>query len=856
MKYFFPLLLIFWIISIKAQISEDFNDGEISSNPTWTGSISNYIINSSLQLQSNNTLAASTFITSNHNLQDIDGKEWHFWIKQAFSPSANNYAKIYLTSNNSDLSIQPDGYYLQFGETGSLDAIRLFKEENAISTEILAGNVGQIATSFALSVKVIREATGDWKLFVDPTGGDQYVLQTSANDPSNLVGSYFGLQTTYTFTNANKFYFDNIYVGPKIVDLEAPQIISASAITQNQVDILFNEPLDPIALQTTSNYSFSPSNAVSNAQIDATNSSLIHVLLANPLVNGTTYTITTNGIADVNGNAGINQQTNFSYFVSETPIKGDLIITEFMADPSPVIGLPEVEFVEIYNKSQKYFNLNGWKIGDASGNGTIQSAWIGPGEYKILCASSSLTDYPSALSVSSFPSLNNSGDVVKLLNNNGLLIDSLNFTDAWYKDEVKKEGGYTLERIQLNDPCSSEDNWKASNNSLGGTPETINSVNVILPDSQKPNLYAIVPLNSTEIQITFNEGMDSTSLMNSILNFSPALNVAQILVNGQYPNSYSITTSSAIIPSTIYTLQLNNVADCWGNQTDLTGHFALPEIAVKGDLFINEILFDPLTGGSDFVEVYNNSNKIIDLQNWQLGNFTNDTISNQKAINSQFLIGKGEYAVISKDTNFLKSNYPATVPTQMIQSDLPSYNIDSSTVYLIYNNEIIDKVSYSEKWHFQLIDDPKGKSLERISVLATSSDSTNWHTAAEGIGFATPGGKNSQYQPNQASGDFSFTSKVISPDNDGYEDVLQINYEIKEASMVGSIIIYDYEGRIVRKLAKNELLATKGQFIWDGISDDQSKANIGTYIAVFEVFNLNGSSIFVKKKAFVVAGKI
>jgi hypothetical protein len=192
----------------------------------------------------------------------------------------------------------------------------------------------------------------------------------------------------------------------------------------------------------------------------------------------------------------------------------------------------------------------------------------------------------------------------------------------------------------------------------------------------------------------------------------------------------------------------------------------------------------------------------------------------------------------------------------MIQSDLPSYNIDSSTVYLIYNNEIIDKVTYSENWHFQLIDDRKGKSLERISVLASSSDSTNWHTAAEGIGFATPGEKNSQFQPNQGSGDFSFTSKVISPDNDGYEDVLQINYEMKEASMVGSLTIYDDHGIIIRKLAKNELLATKGQFIWDGISDDQSKANIGTYIAVFEVFNLNGSSVFVKKQAFVVAGKI
>ncbi|MBI1837850.1 MAG: lamin tail domain-containing protein [Flavobacteriia bacterium] len=856
MKHFFLIFLIFNTFLSFCQIDENFNDGEITTNPTWTGSISNYSINSSLQLQSNNTLAATTFITSNHNLQDIDEKEWHFWIKLAFSPSANNFAKVYLTANNSDLSVHPDGYYLQFGETGSLDAIRLFKEENAISTEICSGNVGQIATSFALSVKIIRAATGDWKLFVDPAGGEQYLLQASANDPSNLVGSYFGIQTTYTVSNANKFYFDNVYVGPKIVDLTPPQIVSASAINQTQVDILFNEPLDPIAVQTTSNYSFSPSNAVSNAQIDGSNSSLIHLLLTNSLQNGTTYTVTTNGIADVSGNPENNQQTNFSYYVSEIPVYGDLIITEFMADPSPIVGLPEVEFVEIYNKSQKYFNLNGWKIGDASGNGTIQSAWIGPGEYKILCASSSLTDYPTGLSVSSFPSLNNSGDIIKILNNTGLLIDSLNYTDAWYKDEVKKEGGYSLERIQLNDPCSKEDNWKASTNSTGGTPEFVNAVNDTLPDSQKPDLFSIVPLNATAIQITFSEGMDSTTLMNSVLSFSPTLSISQSSVAEYYSNSFSVYTTTAILPSTLYTVQINNVADCWGNQTNLTGHFALPEIAVKGDLIINEILFDPLTDGSDFIEIYNNSSKIINLHTIQIANYANDSISNSKVINSPFLIGKGEYVAITKDTSFLQSHYAATVSGRLIQNDLPSYNIDSSTVYLLSNNEVIDRVAYSSNWHFSLLEDVKGKSLERISFTSISNDSTNWHTAAETIGFATPGEKNSNYLESISAATFDFTNKIISPDNDGYEDNLLINYKVEETNLIGTLTIYDEQGRVVRKLVKNELLATKGNFIWDGIKDDQTKANLGTHIAVFEVFDLKGKIIYTKRKAFVVAGKI
>ena len=88
--------------------------------------------------------------------------------------------------------------------------------------------------------------------------------------------------------------------------------------------------------------------------------------------------------------------------------------------------------------------------------------------------------------------------------------------------------------------------------------------------------------------------------------------------------------------SQVYAITLENVGDCWMNQTNLSGTFAVPETAIPGDLVINEILFDPYTGGYDWIEVYNNSSKLIELQNWSLANYDNDTISNQKFVIDHF----------------------------------------------------------------------------------------------------------------------------------------------------------------------------------------------------------------------------
>ena len=462
----------------------------------------------------------------------------------------------------------------------------------------------------------------------------------------------------------------------------------------------------------------------------------------------------------------------------------------------------------------------------------------------------------TAIQTTSFPSLNNAGDDVVLKDNFGLILDKLTFTDDWYKDEIKKAGGFTLELINPNNPCSDASNWIASNSTTGGTPGFVNSVNDLTPDTAEPTVDLLLALAPNFLEIHFNEGMDSISLVNAAMSFSPTLTIQNRFVQTTFPKVMTVQFNEVLVGSQIYNLTLENISDCSLNQSDFAGDFVLPESPQKGDLIINEILQNPKNGGQDWIELYNNSSKVLNLKDWQFANFDDDTIANFKTINDNYLLSPNEYVVVGKDSNFVKMNYPFAGVGTYVYAELPSYNNDSGTVYLIYNQEVIDKVSYLDAWHFDLLDDTDGVSLERIDPNGASSSEFNWHSAAESIGFASPGRKNSQYLPALTNGKLSLTSEVISPDNDGFEDILQINYQMSEPGLLAKASIYDDRGRLIRNLFSNELMATSGTFSWDGTTDSQAKASIGVYVLVFEAFSTNGGVFFTDKLAVTVAGKL
>ena len=854
MKQIFFLLQFFHTISLCAQVNDQFTDNDFTANPTWGGTTADFIVNGTQELQSNLVLASTSYLSTPHNILSYSGVEWHYRVKQLFAPSSANYGKVYLTATSADLSTNPDGIFLLFGETGTTDAVRLFKRVLGVNTQLAATADGTISTTVNAAVKVTCSVGNLWSLYVDLTGGSNYTLAGSVVDPIVFSGTHTGTLCVYTSSNANKFYLDNVYVGPIIIDVVAPTLASVTVVSSTQVDVAFSEGLSGASILPAA---FSATGGLGNPFTtvqDGVDLSLVHVTFASAFSNGTTYQLTTVGLQDGSGNASVSAMLPFTYLVAESAAIGDIVISEFFPDPSPRIGLPEIEFVEVFNKSAKYFDLTGWKLGDGATEGTVGAGWLYPGQYKVLCTTSAIDSFSNTVAVTSFPSLNNAGDQVIIKDNTGLILDQLMYTDAWYLDAVKMDGGYTLELINPNDPCSGADNWKASNAVVGGTPGLQNSVYDITTDTQAPQIVQVFTVPPDVIQIQFNEGMDAATLLTAAINFTPSLTIVSRSVLGN--NILNLTVSAPYTVGVFYTMTLTAVTDCWGNAANLTAQFAQADVALVGDLVLNEVLFDPVTGGQDFVELYNNSTKLLDVYGLAFANFDNDTVANQKVITAHKFIKPGEYLAFSKDTNHLISQYPFTVKGRLVKMDLPSYNTDSSTVYLTAGPLVLDKLSYDKDWHFKLLDNFDEKTLERVDFNALTQDKSNWFTAAESTNFGTPGKENSQHRGLSSTGDFSFESNVVSPDNDGYEDLLFIKYAMTKPSMVAKMTIYNDQGVLIKELLNNELLATEGRYSWDGLSDNNTKASIGAYVLVFEAFEANGGIVFRKQKAFVVAGKL
>lgn len=862
MKYFLAYFSLITCFSCRSQFTENFSDGDFNINPVWVGDDSVFIISDidgTNQLRSNKQLPNTSFYLVTQSNTLLEG-QWDFFVNLRFNTSSANYVDVYLTADQADLlSPTNSGYFVRIG--GTLDEVSLYRNDFGIMTKIIDGQDGITNTSNnKLSIKVTCSSSGIWDLKCDLNGlGINYVPQGTILDTTLSTSAYFGIlliQSTASFVS--KHYFDDFYVGPIIYDTTSPILISATAIASNQVDVLFSEPINPQSAQNSSNYGIQPFMSIQAATLDSANKSLVHLLPSNPLENGGTYTLFSTAIADTSLNVSNNQFVPFIFLYAEQPLPGDVIITEFMCDPSPSIGLPEVEYVELFNKSSKYFDLSEWKLGDASGDGTIHSSWLEPGGYKLVCTTSFVDTFliSNKVSVTGFPSLNNAGDDIVLKDTHGVVLDKITYTESWYHDDVKNSGGYSIERINLNDPCSDGDNWSASISLNGGTPGFINSVFDASTDTINPHIINAITNSQNQLEIQFSEPMDSASLVNASYTAMPMLDIQQVVMLQSPPTEVFIEFSEPIPGSHYYHVTIENAADCWENSSSLSTQFVLPDIPVFGDVIINEIMYNPLTGGSDWVELFNTSSKIIDMKGWQFANDENDTPANSEAIIEHVYLNPLSYVVFGKDSVFVKQHYPFHGSGTFEYLELPTYTNDSGTVYLLYDSTIMDRVSYTDTWHFQLLDNTDGVSLERIDPNGVSNNQNNWHSAAEAIGFATPGEKNSQFRPVLSSGDFTYTSSSVSPDNDGFEDFLQINYMLTESGLIGKFSIFDEQGRKIRELFANELLATSGTFSWDGITDAHVKATIGVYIGVFECFSITGGLFYTKTKAFVVAGKL
>ena len=167
---------------------------------------------------------------------------------------------------------------------------------------------------------------------------------------------------------------------------------------------------------------------------------------------------------------------------------------------------------------------------------------------------------------------------------------------------------------------------------------------------------------------------------------------------------------------------------------------------------------------------------------------------------------------------------------------------------LLHAQGLLDEVAYSDNWHFPLISDPAGISLERIDPNGPSLESQNWHSASSTSGYATPGARNSQYRGSMIAGmKLEIQPMVFSPNNDGRDDFLMISYETEQAGQLANIVVFDSRGRKVRSLVKNGLMGTKGSWTWNGLDDQNQLLPSGPYIIHMIFLHLSGKKEAVKK---------
>jgi len=537
--------------------------------------------------------------------------------------------------------------------------------------------------------------------------------------------------------------------------------------------------------------------------------------------------------------------------------RNDVVIDEIMADPSPAIGLPENEWIELKNTSTVPINLQGWRIGDAGGqSGPMPDYTLQPDSFVIVCtgsAAAALAPFGSVITVTSFPSLNNDGERLFLKSNTGTIIHAVEFSSAWYANDVKKEGGWTLEMIDTKKPCIGASNWKASIDTKGGTPGQKNSVDAINNDDTPPQIRNAFIKDNQTIVIVFDEPVDSTSAAN-VANYAidKGLTIANANTIAPIFNQSELHLSDAMAEGTIYTITANNITDCKGNviAAASTIKVGTPSDPVAGEMIINEILFNPRSGASDYAEFYNNSNKIVDASKLYIANRNSSgAISSSVVLAAEpFYVFPGEYIVATEDAANLQLNYLVKNPRNVFEiSSLPSFPDDEGDILLLnLQGEPVDEVKYNKDWHFKLIADAEGVALERIDPSGISQDQNNWHSAASTAGYGTPTYVNSQFKQTQvADATIEISPKIFSPDNDGRDDIATILYKVSEPGYVANITIFDGGGRPVRNLVRNATMALSGYWNWDGLNDKGLKLPIGTYIIYTEIFNLQG-----KKKHF------
>lgn len=744
----FLVLVILYLVKYpcQSQFIDDFSDGDFSASPAWvtsneSGNGVDFQVSAG-ELQSNGPAATSKIWISNSQVPDvnIDKVEWIFKVRYSSAPSSSNYVDIYLLSNSSDLSTSPEGYFIRLGESGSNDGIDLYKSSSG--TALISDPNPSVASGIDVNIKVTRETNGDWILEADPSGGSSFNTIGIANDSEFTTGSYFGFKVAHSSTRNQSFFFDDISVSSS--DIVPPVLSTIDVVSNTRLALTFSEEMDSETAEDINNYVVN--NGIGNpisALSDELNPSIVYLNFSVAFANGMNQQIQLKDITDLAGNIITPTQAEFMYFIEEPAYVKDVIINEIFANPSPPNDLPEVEFVELYNNSNKTFDLSDWSFADISSVSVLDPLYFHPGDLLILCPEAEIADFESyglVMGLETWPTLNNAGDFLIIKDNYGITIDSVEYHSSWYNDTNKAGGGWSLELVNPYNLCHTAENWSAAVSTSGGTPGKVNSVYNEAADITPPELLQAVVVDESTIRLIFSETLDLSSMDSVVFKIDGSIVVSSATLNDNLTD-LTVHLSAAIETNTRFNILVDKIYDCSGNNVSGKNNadFILvePVDIAKKDVVINEIFPKPdeETGFPvEYIELFNNSEKLFNLRSWT---FSDPTTT---AEFPDLILFPNEYVVVCKSSDLAVFKEHGKV---VGLSDWPSLNNAGDALSIRDATGItVDSVNYDDGWYKSSSKAGGGWSLELIDPDNLCSNENNW-SASEHYAGGTPGGENS-----------------------------------------------------------------------------------------------------------------
>ncbi|GAO30059.1 lamin tail domain-containing protein [Geofilum rubicundum] len=670
--------------------------------------------------------------------------------------------------------------------------------------------------------------------------------------------AWFGLSCHYTSTRSTLFWFmDFLTEGAAFRDTVPSRVETWEVVDARTVRLGFSREIRVETFDKNAFYWLDGGPAIDSVSwMDPVH---VHIHLAEDYPNGRLLEAGLQSVLGANG--GPVEGAAFTLYFYKTQ-RYDLVFSEVMADPSPSMGLPGTSYLEIFNRSEQPIPVSGFTLEVGSRRAILKEGVLYPGEYLLLVPSGQATLWSfveNVLELTDWSQLPVSGAEMVLRDNFGDVVAACHYRRDMGQEGFKRDGGWSLEVRDVHNLSGHPTNWDYSIDNVGGTPGRPNSLSTQLPDETAPRIESVYLKSDSCVvfQMTEPMGSDFLSDLEDAWFLPGGLSVQSARLTEPFHSGLEVCFTHKLPQNRGCEMTFRKMpADLAGNTLVTHGpvRFARPLVAQPFDVVINELLYDPPAGGSDFVELYNRSDKHIDLSGLFLSR------SNEAGLPETLVplstvkraLFPGEYLVLTGDREGLMATYNVPEALGIVLTEgMPNYVVAGGTVVLSDKKaSVIDAFTYSEALHYPLLSTTKGVSLERMDADAPTQQEFNWHSASADEGYATPGRENSQSLPPKGSTAPDFISLepgVFTPNQDGIDDLLRISYAFEKPGYSCSVTIYNRAGQPVRYLVNNELAGTSGFFSWDGLNEQNARCSTGIYVLLVRCFHPSGAVKEAKK---------